>query len=163
MGSEVALDKEVKDILDQAFALTVNSPDEYDFAYAYLQVIMSREDKIREFFEPQISTAKAALDMAKAGRDLLLGKTDKAVGVVKGQMLSYANSVEESPDPLLMTDTKLQGIRRNFSYEITDTNALPEKYWKRVVDEDLVKKDAKAGIAIPGVEVKDKKSIVVRR
>lgn len=75
-----------------------------------------------------------------------------------------AKKRKESDDPIGLPKTIGRVTASEaVKFRVSDEEKLPEKYWRRVPDEELIKLALKRGEDVPGVEVISSESLSVRK
>ena len=101
-----------------------------------------------QFYEAAMKAIKgkiaAALDAQAKARTEALAQIAAGAGEAPAEAFALAHAPVQAPSSVQ--------TRTRVTYVVVDQSALPERYWTRSINQDLVDMDAKAGIAIPGVE-----------
>lgn len=173
---------------EAATALVVGSAGQYEEATTLLGKIKQVSSAVKAESEKVTKPLREALDAERARWKPLQLDCEEAERIVKGKMLAYVNEEQAkaqaaaakleaqvaagklTPEKALAKAEKIaepertsigvgavSQIRQVRKVYIVEPDKVPAKY--RVIDEVAVRRDALAGVVIPGVEVRTENAI----
>lgn len=174
--------------LAAANSLVIETKAEYEQASELLGKIKTAVKWVQNEANKMLIPLKEALKVEKERWDPVIKEAEQAEGVVKTKMLAYINKVEQEarakeakiqkdleagrikPETAMkkaeavetvqartVSDTGGAQVVKVRKVRIFDPLLVPDEYW--MLDEVRIRKNALAGVVIPGVEVTTENSI----
>lgn len=181
----------IQKLKEQMSVIKVSSQDELTAVAGYIGEVKKMKKVVTEARDKYIAPAKEIIARAKADFDPIIDGCDEIESVLKGkaQVFMIAEQKKEDDEKakilkdgrtnietkvekigeVKQAETKVSsahgtlGMTKVKEVVIIDEKLIPEEYYKpRELDMVKIKKVATAGVAIPGVEVREKSQMAMR-
>ena len=175
-----ALRRALSPIMKEALGLQVTSAKEHAVALAHLKALKGVATKVKTEKEKMLSVLRAAVEVERERWRPIEQELGNVKEVLEEKVLTFVEAdtkrQQQQEAKIIMAGYKKQetvmakiaavdeavseGVRTIKELHIFDVTLIPREFL--VVDETAVRKALREGIAVPGAELVDKKTIVIR-